>query len=169
MQQKDARTTTASPKTASSVNDIAYTYDIRNTGEGLTLRAYTVGALDSFVALSEYNAPARDIVIQDFEHSPRQDLRLPELAITLSAGYKSVIQRPEPPFFTASALISAMVQIPVTILDMNKPFESFFKCRIAGDTQPMGDFWVQDGVNPEEGASLSLLGGTGAGNSTAKM
>ena len=70
VQQEDARDTTASPKIASSINDIAHIYDIRNTGEGLSLGAYTVGALDSFVTFSEYNAPARDIVIQDFEHSP---------------------------------------------------------------------------------------------------
>ena len=44
--QKDARDTTASPKIASSVNDIIYTYDMRNTGVSLLLRAYTVGALE---------------------------------------------------------------------------------------------------------------------------
>ena len=44
--QKDARDTTASPQIASSVNDIIYTYDMGITGEGLLLRAYTVGALE---------------------------------------------------------------------------------------------------------------------------
>ena len=46
VQQEDERDTTASPKIASSVNDITYTYDMRNTGVSLLLRAYTVGALE---------------------------------------------------------------------------------------------------------------------------
>ena len=60
-QPEDAQNITVPARNASPRNEISYNYDLKNTGEGLTLQAYTVGALDVFVAFSHRNAPTRDI------------------------------------------------------------------------------------------------------------
>ena len=155
------------PASASTENEIVYSFTVKPaTGEGMSLYAYTLAILEYLVTVSESGIAAEDTVIQAVKFSPPPVTSVPGLDIILFAGYKSVIRRPEPPFFTATALAVISVAFPAKVLETGIKFNSFFNIRIAADEQPIGDFWAEKNEAQDHGAAIRPQEGLPRGSST---
>lgn len=126
--------------------EVVYTYSIEEMGEiGLTLRAYTLAAFNYFDFLLDEVPQSRKEIVEGIEISPFQIPGVLGLDITIFAGYNSVTERTEPPFFTAFSLAAAIVEIPLQLLGDGMNMH-FFKCQVVADGYPIGNLWVKRGI-----------------------
>ena len=150
LQPDDCATNTALPaQIGNAAENIKYEYTIRFYKQrGLTFQAYTMAAIQYFLHVSELRTHPNPMV-DSVKVAPA--FRKPGYDITVRAGYiYPVVKRTTCPVFSAYALMVAMVEIADRLLKRASKFD-FFEAEISVKVDesfiPVGNLWVEEGVN----------------------